>query len=52
MPGLEFGDDVPARSLTRVEFFRREPGGGTLFLKPSEEQTIADPVDVADLPIG
>jgi len=41
---VAIGDDVPARSsLTRVDFFRREPGGGTLFVKPSGEEPGSTP---------
>jgi hypothetical protein len=40
------GDGTPATpSLTRVDWFRREPGGGTLFVKPVADEPAAEPVD-------
>jgi hypothetical protein len=49
MPMAQVGGDVPARSsLTRVDFFRREPGGGTLFVKPAGEEP--GPTPATDAP--
>jgi hypothetical protein len=39
-------DASTSPSLVRVEWFKREPGGGTLFVKPSQAEAPA--VAVAD----
>jgi len=47
MPAPEIGDDTSTKpSLTRVEWFRREPGGGTLFVKPAGDEQAAEPSGV------
>jgi hypothetical protein len=52
MPGPKIVDDSPPKSsLTRVDWFRREPGGGTLFVKPLDEQAsplVDDVVEAAE----
>jgi len=46
MPTPEIGDDTSTKpSLTRVEWFRREPGGGTLFVKAAGEERATEPSD-------
>lgn len=41
MSAAEIRDDTTTEpSLIRVEWFRREPGGGTLFVKPVSDEHI------------
>jgi hypothetical protein len=45
MLGEGAGEDIAPtkRCVTRVDWFRRDPGGGTIFVKPTEDVGTARP---------
>lgn len=48
MPAPKMGDETSTPPpLTRVEWFRREPGGGTLFVKPAGDERVTEPSSAA-----